>query len=39
VCQRKQFDENATGYYFYRLKLTDVEGKEHGYEGKILVVR
>jgi PKD repeat protein len=32
-------DENATGYYFYRLQLTDVEGKEHGYEGKVLVVR
>jgi PKD repeat protein len=31
-------DENATGYYFYRLQLTDVEGKEHGYEGKVLVV-
>jgi PKD repeat protein len=32
-------NENATGYYFYRLQLTDVEGKEHGYEGKVLVVR
>jgi hypothetical protein len=30
--------EKATGYYFYRLQLTDVEGKEHGYEGKVLVV-
>jgi len=28
----------ATGYYFYRIQLTDVEGKEHGYEGKVLVV-
>jgi PKD repeat protein len=32
-------NENATGYYFYRLQLTDVEGKEHGHEGKVLVVR
>jgi PKD repeat protein len=32
-------NENATGYYFYRLQLTDVDGKEHGYEGKVLVVR
>jgi hypothetical protein len=31
-------NENATGYYFYRLQLTDVEGKEHEYEGKVLVV-
>jgi PKD repeat protein len=31
-------DENATGYYFYRLQLTDVDGKEHEYEGKVLVV-
>jgi len=29
----------ATGYYFYRIQLTDIEGKEHGYEGKVLVVR
>jgi PKD repeat protein len=29
----------ATGYYFYRIKLTDVEGKEHDYNGKVLVVR
>jgi PKD repeat protein len=32
-------NENASGYYFYRLQITDVEGKEHGYEGKVLVVR
>jgi len=30
---------SATGYYFYRIQLTDVEGKEHGYEGKVLVVK
>jgi len=29
----------ATGYYFYRIQLTDVEGKEHDYKGKVLVVR
>jgi len=29
----------ATGYYFYRIKLTDVEGKEYDYKGKVLVVR
>jgi len=29
----------ATGYYFYRVKLTDVEGKEYDYKGKVLVVR
>jgi hypothetical protein len=27
-------NENATGYYFYRLQLTDVEGKEHGMRGR-----
>jgi len=30
---------NATGYYFYRIQLTDVEGKEHDYRGKMLLVR
>jgi PKD repeat protein len=29
----------ATGYYFYHIELTDVEGKEHDYKGKVLVVR
>jgi PKD repeat protein len=28
----------ATGYYLYRIKLTDVEGREHDYKGKVLVV-
>jgi len=29
----------ATGYYFYRIQLTDVEGKEYDYNGKMLLVR
>jgi len=29
----------ATGYYFYRIQLTDVEGKEYDYRGKMLLVR
>jgi hypothetical protein len=31
--------KNAFGYYVFRVKLTDIEGKEHNKTGKVLVVR